>query len=346
MKFDKLKIVFPVEQIEVKNGFRVTLQDGVPCSESFRMIHPCYVSISANRITEEARIEFTGKVLRERYTDLISHANIRHCLEAINGLGVCLLNVDAILKSAKVERCDVTKDVVGIDLKDLKTYITTHIRNHNKWVTNTFQRNDNIQLKNNVQKKEQKKTLTIYDKCNEIQQHKNQEFLRWAGDEVLDAMHDKVRFELTLPSYSEIKKTLVVTDNRLMTVLHSTANPIRDMMTKALRPDSGDLSFVKKWTVYKNQCIMEHHGWDLMLLEIEARKFCGKNFNQNIMEPFRRLVDERNRKGASESRYNFHTLLAFDDVPNVDYPPVTADYWRDRCSPNLDMSSYDFIKEY
>lgn len=318
--FDRLKIVFPAEHFEVTKGFRQHSEEGVVIGESFIQKQPCYIAMSVNYQTNQARIEFTGKVLKARYDELINLHNIHYCLDAINNLGVCKLDVDSILDSAEVEKCDVTKDVEGIDLCAVKNYIVNHIDNYNKWATDTYQQNNNISISNKVQKKDQKKFLQIYDKGKELTLSKNKFFRQWAGEDVVQRMRQCVRFEVKINHYKLVQTMLHIDNRKLMIVLNADSNPITDFFRKSLRKDSGGF-VAKKWTIYKNTCILQCNNWDLSLLESNMRFLCGKNYNTNLMEPFRQIVDERNRTQTSTPIFDYQTICTFD---NKTYSNSTA----------------------
>ena len=328
--FDRIKVVFPERHIEIIKGFRTYSEDECIKGKSYLQKHPCYVAIGVNYNTNMARIEFTSKVLKQRYDEKINYNNIAYCLEAINSIGVCKLDVDSILEDAEVEKCDVTKDVEGIDLRGLKDYIVTHIENYNKWSAETYQHNNNVCLHNKVQKNEQKKYLEIYDKERELSLSKNKSFRCWAGEDVVRKMKGKIRFEVKLNHYNLVQTMLHIENRRLMTVLKSEANPITELLKKMLREDS-ERVVAKKWTQYKNQCILQCHNWDLNVLEEKMRYLCGKNYNTNLMDPFRHLVDERNRTQTPVPQFDFQTICAFDgnDVvtTETDSSPFPTEYW-------------------
>lgn len=64
-------------------------------------------------------IEFSAKILGDRYPELINSDNVRDCLNKINELGVCNLNVEGILREAKVIGADFTKDILFEDIPNV-----------------------------------------------------------------------------------------------------------------------------------------------------------------------------------------------------------------------------------
>lgn len=66
---------------------------------------------------KEVVIEFSGKILGDRYPELISINNIGQCFRNIEKLGFCKFDMDLIMK-AEVVSCDVTKDIPCGDIQD------------------------------------------------------------------------------------------------------------------------------------------------------------------------------------------------------------------------------------
>ena len=72
---------------------------------------PYDVYIATNYIHQTLEIEFSSKILLERYPELISKDTIRQCLENLNKLGICTIDIDGVLNNGWVIKADVTKDV-------------------------------------------------------------------------------------------------------------------------------------------------------------------------------------------------------------------------------------------
>ena len=289
--FDRIKVVFPARHIGIIKGFQTITEDDRIKNKSFLQKYPCYVSISVNYDTDKARIEFTSKVLKKRYDEKINYNNIAYCLEAIKSMGVCKLDVDSILEDAEVEKCDVTKDVAGIDLPDLKTHIGTHIANYNQWTLKPIKNNDNVILEKNVVTSRNKRRLSIYDKEDEMSKATNKDYLAWAGNEVKNSFKGITRFELSLTTCAAIRSVLKVTDTRLETVLNAEANPIADLLDSALRKDTCFTSTITTLSQFDKQTTLAYYNWDIEAIEKNARIIYKERYHKNKLEPYQRLID-------------------------------------------------------
>ena len=118
-KFDKLKIVVKssdyIDNINMSK-FDTIISDDIITAYKYQQTTPYSLYIEKDLMDDELVIEFTGKILGVRYTELINQTNIRQCLDNINALGLCSLNTDAILKDGEVVKADVTIDAEYPDL--------------------------------------------------------------------------------------------------------------------------------------------------------------------------------------------------------------------------------------
>ena len=327
LTFDKLKIVTSADNITVLKDFDVIMRNGMAIARVYKKTLPCSVVISVYLEKNEAAIEFTGKILKDHYDELINQKNIGLCLEVINALGVCSLNVPAILKDSYVVKCDVTKDVEGVDLSDLKKYLLTHVSNNSKWAVDTYQ-HDNIELRKLVRTPRHKRRLIIYDKWAELNKATNRDYLIWAGDEVLEKMKGKTRFELSLTTCYAIRETLRLEDTSLMSVMRSKANPIVDLLSAAIRQDTCDMLHVKKSTEYDKTNTLIVNNWDMKPIEMQYRVMYGKRYHKSKLYPYFRLIEEHKLKDATS--YDFSAICNFDNEYTItasECPCISPDYW-------------------
>lgn len=327
LTFDKIKIVTSASNITVLRDFDFTIRNGVTVAQTFKKTVPCSIMISVYLEKNEAAIEFTGKILKDHYDELINQKNIGLCLEVINALGVCSLNVPAILKDSYVVKCDVTKDVEGVDWSDLKKYLLTHVSNNSKWAVDTYQ-HDNIELRKLVRTPRHKRRLIIYDKWAELNKATNRDYLIWAGDEVLEKMKGKTRFELSLTTCYAIRETLRLEDTSLMSVMRSEANPIVDLLSVAIRQDTCDMLQVKKSSDYDKTNTLIVNNWDMKPIEMQYRVMYGKRYHKSKLYPYFRLIEEHNLRDTIS--YDFSTICCFDGNYNVtssECPHISPEYW-------------------
>lgn len=331
LKFDKLKLVTSADNIDVLNGFIVMTKNNQVVRKKFKITSPCFVEIVINTISNELTIEFTGKLLKDKYPLLINANTIRTCLEAINQLGACFLNIDAIMNDATVVKCDVTKDVAGIELSNLKDHISTHISNHNQWIMKPVRSNDNIILDKNVDTHRYRRRLSIYDKEDEMSKATNKDYLAWVGNEVKNSFKGITRFELSLTTCAAIRSVLKVTDTRLATVLNAEANPIADLLDSALRKDTCFTSTITTLSQFDKQTTLAYYKWDIEAIEKNARIIYKERYHKNKLEPYQRLIDAHAHNALfPPDIYDFQTLCSFDTDEVECSTPITVsnNYWE------------------
>ena len=79
-------------------------------SENDKLV-PFNLFIAVSKPKQTLTLEFSSKILGEDYPKLISKYTIRQCLENINKLGICRIDVDGILQTGCITSADITKDV-------------------------------------------------------------------------------------------------------------------------------------------------------------------------------------------------------------------------------------------
>lgn len=329
-----MKLVSSVDNIVVLNGFEVSTQNNQVVRQRFKIASPCLVEMVINTISNELTIEFTAKLLKRNYPLLISANTIRTCLEAINRIGVCALNIEAIMNDAYVVKCDVTKDVAGIELSNLKDYISTHIANHNQWTMRPVRNNDNVILEKNVVTSRNKRRLSIYNKEEEMRKATNKDFLAWAGEELKDSFKGITRFELSLTTCAAIRSVLMIEDTCLETVLNADANPIADLLDSALRKDTCFTSTITTLSQFDKQTTLAFYNWDIEAIEKNARIIYKDRYHRNKLEPYQRLIDAHAHSALfPPDSYDFQALCTFD-TDDAEYSTtitVSKDYWESNC---------------
>lgn len=177
IKFDKIKIVSSIENVKSLNEdvFENKVKDGGIVEQRYTMMSPYYLYIETDYREQELILEFTGKILKDDYKDLIHVNNIHTCLSNINDLGLCDLNIGGILADGEIVKADVCLDVDYPDCKALTKSLRANVANFNKYFARTI--GDNFVIEKNVQTKGYKRRLTIYDKAKEIQKAGNRGLL-------------------------------------------------------------------------------------------------------------------------------------------------------------------------
>ena len=178
LTFDKLKIVTNIDYIQIDDidRFQQTIKNNTLTELKYNITSPYLLYIEIDYLEKELVIEFSGKILGSDYKKLISTETIRQCFENINSLGVCSLDVEAILEDAIVVKCDVTQDVHCEDTSSITNYIRSNISNYQSY-TPKLLRNGNFMVEKNVTTRQSKKRLTIYNKNKEMNRIDNRKFM-------------------------------------------------------------------------------------------------------------------------------------------------------------------------
>ena len=86
---DKIKIISTLDKIEIIDNtcFQTIIKNDIVVEQKYTAISPFLLYIELDYLENELVIEFTGKILLDRYNELINKDNFKHCLEHVNLLG-------------------------------------------------------------------------------------------------------------------------------------------------------------------------------------------------------------------------------------------------------------------
>ena len=303
LTFDKLKIVTNIDYIQIDdiNRFQQTIKNNTLTELKYNITSPYLLYIEIDYLEKELVIEFSGKILGSDYKKLISTETIRQCFENINSLGVCSLDVEAILADAIVVKCDVTQDVYCADIPRVTNYIRSNISNYQSYAAKLL-RNGNFVVDKNVTTRQAKKRLTIYDKGKEMSKMENKRFLEKYDVSAKD-FRDVCRFEMNLNSIAQIKSTLGIANTQIMTVLTANGNPIAEFIDDIVT-DGDSIPLTDKQT-YMTALVLRDCNYDLAEVEEKMRQIYSKGTNlSKVMKPYRDALAKKN-----ESKFTKTDLL-------------------------------------
>ena len=287
-----MKLICPLDVVENVNErvFQTIVMDGDITSYKYQQDQPFNLLIRKDFLHNESVIEFTGKILLDRYPELINRDNIRYCIEQINALGICRIYIDRLLLTANVAKCDVTRDITSTEIKEIITQTKQDLTNYDKWEVEKYP--NGICLRNKVTTDRYKKRIVIYEKGKELKQQTNSSFLQslHQSQRLLDYFQDKVRFELNIGTMVQVKRLLKIDDNSLIEVLNSTANPLLSIIDEAIRHNSNN----RQATTFKDYVygliLADNHN-DLAELEAKVRALTPKGtIIKRKMKPYRDYV--------------------------------------------------------
>ncbi|MBR4133945.1 MAG: hypothetical protein IKU04_05410 [Bacteroidales bacterium] len=317
--FDKLKLIAPINAIEIINDsdFEKRYEKDCLVALKYRQTTPFLLDITVNIRERNIVIEFCGKVLGQRYPSLISIKTIRNCLENINMLGICRLDADEMLH-AEVLKADVTRDVTGVDTKELFSYLFRNIRSYKRY--RAYPSSNSLTIEKNVTSPKIKKRLIIYNKYAEMTKAKNQKFLKEYNLE--NSFENVVRLELNLTCKKQVRESLHISDNRLSLVLESKVNPIHDFIKEVITPIYSS-NHQSNYKSYLTMLVWNDCGRDIQKVEEKLRAHHpsrGANIKK-MMEPFRSLTSQWiNDKGHDSYERLLRELTAMH-LPGVNTTP-------------------------
>ena len=301
LTFDKLKLVTQIENIKIleKSAFNIKSKDNVISHLEFHQKVPFLLNIEVDYEDNELVIEFTGKVLGSDYPKLISIDTIKQCFININNMGICLLDIDAIMDDASVVKCDVTQDVCCDDVPALTKYIASNIINYREYIARTL-RNSNFVVEKNVTTRGYKKRLTIYNKQKEMNKRENSRYMTEYNIPP-NTFENICRFELNLNSTAQIKKSLGISDTSLQSVLTATNNPIRDFLDDVVADSNYTISLTDKQS-YFTALVLRDCDYDIHKVETKMRQLYSRGTNMSkVIKPYREALAKKNEYKFTKS---------------------------------------------
>lgn len=190
---------------------------------------PYNVYIATNNQHQTLEIEFSSKILKERYPELICRDTIRQCLENLNSLGICTVDVEGVLHHGWVIRADITKDVELKLTDEVLNALNQNVGNYRRFKWEHYAHKGITFTKDVMYGKEQ---LKIYDKYKELlkQSHQFVDTLT-NRNQVMEYFYGKTRFEITLKGEDQIKERLGV-GNGIYEFFSALDTPIRDQFDR------------------------------------------------------------------------------------------------------------------
>lgn len=250
---------------------------------------PYNLYIATNYYHQTLEIEFSSKILKERYSELISRDTIRKCLENINDLGICTIDVDGILRNSWVIRVDITKDVDLPLTDDVLNALNDNVGNYRRY---TWQHYDGkgITFTKNVMR--DKDEITVYNKYTELLQH-SRNFMdslpQEARNKIMDYFYGKTRFEVRMKNSKQIEERLGV--NRLMDFFNSVDNVVREQFNRVFDVSAKvlDMSKFRDYDEWAMAQILNAFNGDLRQIEQMLRSGSIYNSRNGLTERMKKF---------------------------------------------------------
>lgn len=291
--FDKMKIISNIENIRNLNmkHFTCNIKDDEILYYKYHQKQPYTLIIEVDYQHNELSLEFTGKILLDKYVHLINKETIKDALSQINRLNICTIDIDTILKDGSVAKCDITKDIEQCyPIDDIARYVKANLTNYDKWETTPYKK-EGITIKNKPKTKRYKKKLSIYNKSVELEKAGNKQFLNCLKDkeQLLSYFKGKTRFELNIDTMIQIREYLNISDNSLQAVLNATTNPILDMINETIKDESPRQRGISLRD-YERNLLLKECKYDLKEVEAIIRLYSSKTTSiKRVMQPYYEL---------------------------------------------------------
>ena len=319
--FDKLKIITSLARVTYINEgvFQQIYKEGKLQQLKYKKTTPYELLILINYEQNEVAIEFTSKILEGRCTELINEETMYLVFDKIFQL---VDFIDNEYENFEVVKCDVTQDItpqikVGeytapfnnktyteydyISMDELKRYANTSLSNFDKWKCRKY-KNNGFTIENVVSTPRYKHRIVVYNKGKELKSAKNREFVKMVDeqlhpkdpDSITGYYSDIIRVELNINTKTQIRELLNIQDNKLSSVLNSTANPILTVLNKALVPlNTGQTPPPPRpFNEYKMWCTLKDCDFDLAKVEAKMRLGYSRNTQiAKMMKPYRKFYE-------------------------------------------------------
>lgn len=264
-----------------------------------------YIGISDKSLT----LEFSSKLLLDDYPKLITKDTFKQCLENINQLDICTLDVDSISDDCYFSKVHITNDI-KYDLNDNVLHsLNSCVDNYRRFKWERY-RKDGIRFNKDVKSKSCKESIVIYDKEKEI--IKNEDFLSSLNNpnEIINYFDGVTRFEMELDTPKKICNTLNTDTSHISEIFSSNENPLLNQFNKIFdKTEIENKQYITNYETYAMNAIIEKHNGDIKKIEQEMKdlNIYSKNSRNGLSERMKKmktLIQQRN-----ERLYNSNGIL-------------------------------------
>ena len=318
--YEKKRLI-SLDRIKIKSNYKYLLDTKVKFNEKFNSRSgekvgifysskddkkiPYNLYISVNFLKQTLTLEFSSKILKEKYPDLISKETIKECLTNINQLNICDIDVDNIILNGVITSVDITRDTDLILDDNLLNALNTQVNNYRRFKWTHYDK-EGITFTKDVKSKDCTGTITLYNKEKEIYTTHNKDFLNSLSrpQSIIAYFRKKTRFEITLDTPQKIMDYLNVADTKITSVLNSDANPILTQFNKVFGNSTADMpnSTFDDYENWAMKIILERYNGNLKLLEQDIRnKFSSRSGASKRMKKFEAVYHAMSVASTNES---------------------------------------------
>ena len=316
IKCDTIKIRCNYKYLkEMKIPFNITYNSkNIEQGRYFNSKHyssiPYNLYIATNNYHQSLEIEFSSKVLKERYPELINRDTIRQCLSNINNLDICTLDVDGIINHGWVIGADITADVDLMLTDSVLNALNQNVGNYRRFQWTHYDGKGITFTKNTIYDKEE---IKVYNKYKELLSHSRKfiDSLENRND-IMDYFYGKTRFEITLKGEKQIRERLGV-GTGIKDFFNAIDSAVREQFDRVFNAsipilDTTQCNGYEEWAMAH---LLDSYNGDLRQIEQSLRQESVYNSRNGLSERMKKFqsVKVRTKRKENEIVRSVRSLL-------------------------------------
>lgn len=316
IKCDTIKIRCNYKYLkEMKIPFNITYNSkNIEQGRYFNSKHyssiPYNLYIATNNYHQSLEIEFSSKVLKERYPELINRDTIRQCLSNINNLDICTLDVDGIINHGWVIGADITADVDLMLTDRVLNALNQNVGNYRRFQWTHYDGKGITFTKNTIYDKEE---IKVYNKYKELLSHSRKfiDSLENRND-IMDYFYGKTRFEITLKGEKQIRERLGV-GTGIKDFFNAIDSAVREQFDRVFNAsipilDTTQCNGYEEWAMAH---LLDSYNGDLRQIEQSLRQESVYNSRNGLSERMKKFqsVKARTKRKENEIVKSVRSLL-------------------------------------
>ena len=316
IKCDTIKIRCNYKYLkEMKIPFNITYNSkNIEQGRYFNSKHyssiPYNLYIATNNYHQSLEIEFSSKVLKERYPELINRDTIRQCLSNINNLDICTLDVDGIINHGWVIGADITADVDLMLTDSVLNALNQNVGNYRRFQWTHYDGKGITFTKNTIYDKEE---IKVYNKYKELLSHSRKfiDSLENRND-IMDYFYGKTRFEITLKGEKQIRERLGV-GTGIKDFFNAIDSAVREQFDRVFNAsipilDTTQCNGYEEWAMAH---LLDSYNGDLRQIEQSLRQESVYNSRNGLSERMKKFqsVKARIKRKENEIVRSVRSLL-------------------------------------
>lgn len=316
IKCDTIKIRCNYKYLkEMKIPFNITYNSkNIEQGRYFNSKHyssiPYNLYIATNNYHQSLEIEFSSKVLKERYPELINRDTIRQCLSNTNNLDICTLDVDGIINHGWVIGADITADVDLMLTDRVLNALNQNVGNYRRFQWTHYDGKGITFTKNTIYDKEE---IKVYNKYKELLSHSRKfiDSLENRND-IMDYFYGKTRFEITLKGEKQIRERLGV-GTGIKDFFNAIDSAVREQFDRVFNAsipilDTTQCNGYEEWAMAH---LLDSYNGDLRQIEQSLRQESVYNSRNGLSERMKKFqsVKARIKRKENEIVRSVRSLL-------------------------------------